>query len=297
MSLVSQLLKHWVASQVCGVPWENTSISKDANGKPIYVSPDGGRNISFNVSHQAGLVPLVATSNTDLDVGVDVVCVNERQDADMEHIRRNGLFSFIDMHADVFHPEEIGFLKHDVDDLVWFGQFDPSPTVEDYMSKVQFPFPAEAIESAITVRELLANDITEAKIVEAKLRRFYALWCIREAYVKMTGEALLAPWLQQFRILPFQVPWPEFDASILPNGDNYSLVKGDVFYGVRATLNGERLNNVSFDVRALGHHYIIATCVRDNSSQEGTDLLSLYSNQEYEILSISNVTKDAKPWP
>lgn len=42
--------------------------------------------------------------------------------------------------------------------------------------------------------------------VDEKLGYFYALWCIREAYVKMTGEALLASWLKELDVRKFAPP-------------------------------------------------------------------------------------------
>lgn len=42
--------------------------------------------------------------------------------------------------------------------------------------------------------------------VDEKLGYFYALWCIREAYVKMTGEALLASWLKELDVRGFAAP-------------------------------------------------------------------------------------------
>lgn len=42
--------------------------------------------------------------------------------------------------------------------------------------------------------------------VDRKLRYFYALWCLREAYVKMTGDALLASWLGELEVRYFSPP-------------------------------------------------------------------------------------------
>ncbi len=37
-----------------------------------------------------------------------------------------------------------------------------------------------------------AGELTQ---VQAKLRRFYTYWSLKEAYIKMVGEGLLASWL------------------------------------------------------------------------------------------------------
>lgn len=41
---------------------------------------------------------------------------------------------------------------------------------------------------------------------EARVRRFYAYWGLKEAYVKLVGEALLAPWLQEVEFKGVRVP-------------------------------------------------------------------------------------------
>ncbi|KAJ2984452.1 hypothetical protein NUW58_g6050 [Xylaria curta] len=82
MALASHLLKHWVVSKYCGVPWWETKLSADKNGKPISKDSAGRQPVVFNVSHQAGLVALVAAHGYDatnggdsskVNIGVDIV--------------------------------------------------------------------------------------------------------------------------------------------------------------------------------------------------------------------------------
>ncbi|KAL6247580.1 hypothetical protein RBB50_005926 [Rhinocladiella similis] len=46
----------------------------------------------------------------------------------------------------------------------------------------------------------------EAKTIEQKLRRFYAYWALKEAYIKMVGEGLLASWLRELEFLDVVPP-------------------------------------------------------------------------------------------
>lgn len=233
MSLASQLLKHYVISRHGngdgGVGWWDTKITRNAKTKPVYIDPATGRSpVEFNVSHQAGLVALVASHDHDadeVDVGVDVVCVDERADRDHAMIAREGWPAFVDMHADVFAPGEVSYLKYQI------------------LSAVP-----GAIQPGATPKE----------ITDFKLRCFYTLWCLREAYVKMTGEALLAPWLKVLEFRNFRPPKPQqsFAASD-------SRADGeDVIRDVEVWFEGKRVEDANVCLRALGPNYMTCTAVR-----------------------------------
>uniref|UniRef100_L2GDN4 holo-[acyl-carrier-protein] synthase n=1 Tax=Colletotrichum fructicola (strain Nara gc5) TaxID=1213859 RepID=L2GDN4_COLFN len=118
-----------------------------------------------------GLVALFAVhgydaANGPVDVGVDIVCTSERRSRDHSMLRSEGWPRFVDVHADVLSPAEASFLKWQVLSAIPPG-LKPGASAEDSM--------------------------------DFKLRCFYALWCLREAYVKMTGEALLAEWLRELQ--------------------------------------------------------------------------------------------------
>ncbi len=53
------------------------------------------------------------------------------------------------------------------------------------------------------VMQVASNDV-----IEAKLRRFYTFWALKEAYVKMTGDALLADWLRVLEFRKVRAPRP-----------------------------------------------------------------------------------------
>lgn len=182
MALASALLKHWVVSKYCGVPWRETRLSADMNGKPVYRDAAGGQPIVFNVSHQAGLVSLVAAhrhnattggDNSGIHLGVDIVSVSERRRHDYQTIRTGGWGKFVDTYADVFGRTEVSYLKSGL--------------------------------VALPAYRMLH---TEDERRDFKLRAFYTLWCLREAYVKMTGEALLASWLGDLIFQNFEAPEP-----------------------------------------------------------------------------------------
>ncbi|KAI1181242.1 phosphopantetheinyl transferase [Nemania sp. FL0916] len=234
MALTSHLLKHWVVSKSCGVRWRETKLSADANGKPVFKDSEGRQPVVFNVSHQAGLVALVAATNaggdcSGIQIGVDVVCVNERQTRDHRMIRAEGWPRFVDMHADVFGRSEATYLKTGVDGRPAYLALRSEDEKRDW-----------------------------------KLRAFYTLWCLREAYVKMTGEALLAAWLGDLEFRAFEPPNPgaEFMQSEDDEGRGMVVREFDVVF------HGKKVEDANICIRSLGTDYMTCTAVRTPQRKE-----------------------------
>ncbi|KAK8104122.1 uncharacterized protein PG998_011155 [Apiospora kogelbergensis] len=225
MSLASHLLKHYVLARTLGIPWSATKLTRDANKKPIYVGADGRQPCQFNVSHQAGLVALVATSSKGAkavedaaDVGVDVVCVSERRDRDQRMVRDEGWDYFVDMHSDVFGRGETAYLK-------------------------SREFSAEASAS---VSASGSGPTTSEKVADAKLRRFYALWCLREAYVR-APEPVTA------------------EGGAFQQGADGT---GEVITAHEVTFEGDKADNANICLRSLGPDYMLGTAVRTPKDKE-----------------------------
>ncbi|KAH8200203.1 hypothetical protein TruAng_005651 [Truncatella angustata] len=219
MSLASQFLKHYVLSKTLGIPWSSTKITRGLNGKPIYVAADGSQPVHFNVSHQNGIVALAAVAGYEgpgsAEIGVDVVCVNEREARDHQMINAEGWVKFVDMHSDVFGTSE-----------------------------------TEDLRNTTSVRR-------SKGAIDAQLRRFYALWCLREAYVKMTGEALLASWLHELEFQDFRAPDPALaDVQAAGDPENTIIRKHEVLF------KGDKVDNANICLRSLGADYMTCTAVR-----------------------------------
>jgi 4'-phosphopantetheinyl transferase len=106
--------------------------------------------------------------------------------------------------------------------------------------------------------------LAAAAVVDAKLRRFYAYWCLREAYVKMTGEALLADWLRRLEFRDVAAPAPA-PAAV----DNAALLPGEVVTAIDVYLDDRRVAGVAMELRALGRDYMVATAVRPRGHGDG----------------------------
>ncbi|KAG6031842.1 hypothetical protein E4U41_007404 [Claviceps citrina] len=218
MALASALLKrHAITSSCPDLPWSAARFTRDARTKPVFRLPDGSEPLLFNVSHQAGLVCLVAVlappppvvddhdDTTNLAVGVDVACPSERRARDHALVSADGWRSFVEMHDSVFSPGESARLG-------------------------RLPFGDRGLD------------------LDRKLGYFYALWCLREAYVKMTGEALLAEWLRDLELRYFAPP-----GETGPEGR-----------GLEIWFKGARVEHVHVRMDWYLDEYMICTAVRGN---------------------------------
>ncbi|POR33289.1 L-aminoadipate-semialdehyde dehydrogenase-phosphopantetheinyl transferase, partial [Tolypocladium paradoxum] len=85
------------------------------------------------------------------------------------------------------------------------------------------------------------------------LAYFYSLWCLREGYVKMTGDALLAPWLRELDLRYFAPPGeaPPEDRAL------------EVWF------RGKRVDDVDMRLEWLLDEYMVCTAVRWGKTPDG----------------------------
>lgn len=92
--------------------------------------------------------------------------------------------------------------------------------------------------------------------VDGKIRRFYAYWCLKEAYVKLEGEALLAGWLKDVEFRNVRVP---FAAAVKDANDQ---AWGDKVAGIEVWINGVHREDVTMILQAFGEAYLIGTAIK-----------------------------------
>jgi 4'-phosphopantetheinyl transferase len=289
MSLGSALLKHLIITKYCKVPWSSSTISRKGNGKPCFISKSGDSKIDFNVSHQAGIVSLIAAigSTEDVQVGTDVVCANERLKSDYAHIEKEGFFDWVDMHADVFAEKEINHMKLSPV-MVDFGI--PVASIHGYgndeLSRCQWRNRPLYIKIKTESGDEKMARVESNTVVDSKLRRFYAMWCLREAYVKMTGEALLAPWLKDLVIADVEAPVAGKDTN-----ETYSLKEGGTFTNFECFMKGERVTDVKIDLTAFGEAYIVGGAIRLPRAYEETLVFGKWEmlNLERDVLNFAEM--------
>lgn len=222
LCLGSYLLKHHAIAFMCHLPWAETVISEDVNRKPCYNPTDpNGQTLEFNVSHHGTLVAMVGCSGYKTKMGVDIVQMNFEKDFAAVESDKGGFPGWVKTYELVFSDRE-------------------NTEISEYITPAASDFRAE---------------------IEAKLRHFYAHWCLKEAYVKMTGEALLAPWLKDLEFRNVQVPLPP---SQLPEEDN-RREWGPISVDVEIWFRGSRVTDVKMELQAYRENYMIATAISDPS--------------------------------
>ncbi|OJJ50535.1 hypothetical protein ASPZODRAFT_200027 [Penicilliopsis zonata CBS 506.65] len=240
MSLASNLLKYLFIHRACRIPWHAVSISQTPapHHRPCFIPPADGKSlpsIEFNVSHQASMVALAGTIispspdketlQSTPQVGIDITCVDEpsRRGRRDQITTSKGLEEFVDIFSEVFSPLELGTIKKT---------------------------PAHANP---------ANNLQDT--IDAQIRLFYTYWALKEAYIKMTGEALLAPWLRELEFTDVVAPDP-VDSLTGEDGDDESLSWGRAYTGVQTWLHKEKVTDVRVEVVAFEQDYLVATAAR-----------------------------------
>ncbi|KAM4065200.1 4'-phosphopantetheinyl transferase superfamily protein [Hirsutella rhossiliensis] len=212
LALGSALLKRLAISRHAGVAWDDAGgWTRDARTKPVFRRPrDGAEPLLFNVSHQAGLVVLVGIHH---------------RPADHE--------GHVAIGVDVVCPAERR--ERDLSTIAAEGWARYVAVHDDVFC------PAEAAR-LVALPRLLAAAADDDRL----LAYFYTLWCLREAYIKMTGDALLAPWLRELDLRYFAPPGqsPPEDRAL------------EIWF------RGQRVDDVHMRLEALLDGYVICTAVR-----------------------------------
>lgn len=273
MSLASALLKYLFIHRTAKIPWSEVVISRTPapHKRPFWepgTAPNSGRRsssnaatraasaVEFNLSHQAGLVtlagcatdsvpdtvaltadgPVVQPSDGDSKlarqrgrprIGIDITCVSESSRRGSNHISTPSQFrEWVEIFGEVFSEREM----------------------EDMKSHSSSPS---------SLSSTLGDHAGVEAVVQANLRRFYTFWALKEAYIKMTGEALLAGWLRELEFKNVKAP------PVAEDG-RWGKVEEDVEIWFR----GRRVKGLRVELVGFGKEYVVAMVVGGLVQQE-----------------------------
>ncbi|KAI7209211.1 putative phosphopantetheinyl transferase [Hortaea werneckii] len=279
MSLASALLKRLFITKTLGIPWKDVKLARKGNekhGKPCAVDESGRPidGIDFNVSHQNGLVALIGwdgrkqhrydpnghiqgllspgMKQDDVMVGVDIVCVNERDSAHTT-IDMEGFDGWVDIYDSVFSEEERWSMKYDVDRVTLL---DGSQLKAADLGRHDRCITRH---KDISLTTPAGQDLTFSSelLIDAKLRRFYTYFCYKEAYIKLAGEALLAPWLRQLEFSNVRSPRPGTQARCSTHG-----TWGEEVDDVEVRLHGRPVDDVRMKIQAFEENFMLSTAIQ-----------------------------------
>ncbi|KAJ5238444.1 4'-phosphopantetheinyl transferase A [Penicillium chermesinum] len=265
MSLSSHLLKYLYIHHACSVPWKDIVLARTPapEGRPYY-KPAAGPGIEFNVTHQAGIIGLAGTLEPSEDqllrhaaggilpprprLGIDVTCVNEHRRRTLTTM--NEYLNFVSMFVDVFSDEELRVMKTPAAALrrarhLGFAKAFPPMYVDESGAPIEKP----------------------ESVVRFGVRLFYSYWALKEAYLKMTGDALLAPWVRTVEfsnvippdpVQPLVAPKPyrpSKDPKYIPQSPKNW---GPPFNEVKVSLAGKPLEDIRLQLVSFESDYIVA---------------------------------------
>ncbi|KIX03899.1 uncharacterized protein Z518_07452 [Rhinocladiella mackenziei CBS 650.93] len=245
MSLASALLKYYFIHRRAKIPWSEVHISRTPHPhrRPFWEPPEdwegqdesypGGKQkikgLEFNVSHQAGLVAIIGCStptpqlpNSHADslapnlpesldhmdltghhtlslpselirLGVDIACTNEDKRTPKDLTTQAKFDEWVDIFAEMFSDRERRNMR-------------VAPIHVPVVEREEGDGPGSDGDDSPTDHVNSVQRDREAKIIQLKLRRFYAYWGLKEAYIKMVGEGLLASWLRELEFLDVVAP-------------------------------------------------------------------------------------------
>jgi len=100
--------------------------------------------------------------------------------------------------------------------------------------------------------------------LDDKIRTFYAFWALKEAYVKLEGEALLANWLQETEFRNVQVPRPMNQEEL----ENSTSTRP----AIEVWFRGEKQDDVDLFLAPFEDNYLIATAAKKPKGSRFTGL-------------------------
>ncbi|KAH6643758.1 phosphopantetheinyl transferase [Boeremia exigua] len=268
MSLASALLKRLFVHKTLGIPWKDITFGRKRDpkhGKPCALLPapmHGPAPCEFNISHQAGLVALVgcATQVLDAELGVDIVCVNERNES--KTIDADGFVAWIDMYAELFSAEEAFDMKYSVS---------PFPLLDGTLVTAEMLGRHDRCcvtgqQLSVTLPSGEQRTFSSDLLIDAKLRRFYTFWCYKEAYIKLDGEALLANWIPQLEFRQVRAPSPGTPARCSTHG-----VWGERVTDAEVWFKHARMQECRMEIQAFEENYMIGVAAKERKWESATE--------------------------
>lgn len=106
----------------------------------------------------------------------------------------------------------------------------------------------EEVFSDADMSNMKNNDLNDGE----RLRRFFAYWALKEAYIKLVGEGLLAQWLKYVEFRNVRYPRPATGPRAF----------GETMSNIEVWRNGRKVDDVELSLQAFEDKYMVAVAVQ-----------------------------------
>lgn len=278
MSLASELLKFFFIHKTARIPWSEIKISRTPkpHNRPYWAPPEGWwrkgfEGIEFNVSHQAGMIVLVGsrTPNRPREVRIN--------DQNEINIRSSAVIN----PDPTAVAETESWIDGDESEDVRIGvdvacTWEP-PRTQDLSTQEQLNEWVDIFEEMFSDMEQEdmkyadvsgPDDMNEA---DCKARRFYTYWALKEAYIKMVGEGLLAPWLRELEFK--DVPVPSRPNAADCKAQAWTLTSDEVVRSLQVLFKKRNIEHtMQTTLEGFEDTFVVATMTRGVTDQPGNNI-------------------------
>lgn len=275
MALASALLKYTFIHKTARIPWSEVKISRTPkpHSRPYWNPPEhwcqrGFEGLEFNVSHQAGLVVLVGarTATRPRDARVDDLAqINVRTSAVINPDPT--AVAEAESEIDEDEPEDVR-IGVDVA-CTW-----EPPRTPDLCTQEKLEEWVDVFAEMFSKKEqhdmvhTPVSGLHGMTVSDQKARRFYVYWALKEAYIKMVGEGLLAPWLRELEFRDVPVP-PRVEVN---KPEAWKLLTDEQTAKLGVAFRGRKIaHTMHTTIEAFEDTFVVATMTRgvvDQSQSE-----------------------------
>jgi len=251
MSLASALLKHYFIHTTAKLPWSEITISRTPkpHSRPYWAAPDTwtgewGGGVEFNVSHQAGLTCLIGCKTPTFETGLMPVDLNNLS---------------LNAQAEAGSTPRLGV------DVACTHE--PGRSPRNIATPAQLASWIDVFAEMFSVRERAEMKLppttkaTDEGEIDARLRRFYTAWALKEAFIKLVGEGLLAPWLRELEFLGVRPPAP---ISTRPREEDKWTPPDSAERDFQVLLRGRQIRSDKIDIGvvAFEEDFVVAVATK-----------------------------------
>ncbi len=264
MSLASALLKYVFIHRYAKIPWNEVQISKTPkpHRRPFWQPPPGWTGeggLEFNVTHQNGLIAMIGCQTPTA----------QSQDYSPPLLQQNSLSSSVPLPEATAEQVRLGV------DLACTKEEGRTPkdvtsqaSLDEWVDIFGEMFSSRCRQDMkhATIRD--ADNIT---IYQKRLRLFYAYWSLKEAFIKMVGEGLLADWLKELEFESVLAPEPATADDYPDDGFSWAFDNDEerkwtpadkAVTDIKAVLYGQKMDDVHLELMAYEQDFLLATSMR-----------------------------------